>query len=586
VLQQQFLELTLSTTLDWRVLGGLTPALRRHASRIIESLLEEGFKPPQANAVVCALFPPEGRVEASVAQTRAAFGVFAAADDPMAIPVATFRQQLPLLACDAKHMSYKELDDLFLSADAQGGGKLDLLAFRWVLSFLRKQVDPSQPLRTLDEIRFDAWLRIQQHSLESRVGRLRAKRAVAERVVQLLGFAKGKRASALACAQLLLRLHKGELEEAALLAAAAAKDKTNEESRRAPVTAAGVSIPRLNFSQLKVDQGGALAGAEAGAVGDATDQDGAVLLRGSHELLMRRAEVTLRALAAFSTVEQEQPYETCIMLTKQVLFSLEEELPVTAAAVDGIGRSRGLHARADAMHAAASYLKGGAIRKRAAARELLKTLRSQLRGELLAIDKTPDGLEYGDADVFDVLKHRLRQVEALCVSLSDNEQGGEPGDDPGGWHGGEQGGGDERGLALVSAACSECEQLMRLFRRDAARVLAFFTQGVVLHASPIWTQLFESAASALPAREFEPHWQRLKSLLVGAEKVLHSPHHIRHNLQTTFLITFPITFLITSSGAPGHWAAEGVTSEGGAGGGALARRHANSGYAYLVGDLS
>ena len=91
MLQQQFLELTLSTTLDWRVLGGLTPALRRHASRIIESLLEEGFKPPQANAVVCALFPPEGRVEASVAQTRAAFGVFAAADDPMAIPVATFR---------------------------------------------------------------------------------------------------------------------------------------------------------------------------------------------------------------------------------------------------------------------------------------------------------------------------------------------------------------------------------------------------------------------------------------------------------------------------------------------------------------
>ena len=60
---------------------------------------------------------------------------------------------------------------------------------------------------------------------------------------------------------------------------------------------------------------------------------------------MLHAEVVLRALSSLAVEERAKALEQM----RKAVRSIDEELPVTETAAHGIGRSRGLHARADRM---------------------------------------------------------------------------------------------------------------------------------------------------------------------------------------------------------------------------------------------
>ena len=61
------------------------------------------------------------------------------------------------------------------------------------------------------------------------------------------------------------------------------------------------------------------------------------MLRGTPSLLDRRAEVVLRALASLAVNERENAMGDL----RQVIKSIDEELPVTETASHGIARARG-----------------------------------------------------------------------------------------------------------------------------------------------------------------------------------------------------------------------------------------------------
>ena len=120
-------------------------------------------------------------------------------------------------------------------------------------------------LKSIDELRADRALASQQRALSTRAARLRVKADALTKASQLLHLERP-----LVCAQLLLRLHRVELDEASVLA-------------RTGSSATGAT-----------------------GAGDADADGPPAMLRGEPELLTRRAELLLRALIGIAVEERSR----------------------------------------------------------------------------------------------------------------------------------------------------------------------------------------------------------------------------------------------------------------------------------------
>ena len=161
-------------------------------------------------------------------------------------------------------------------------------------------------IKSVEELRADRLREAQQSALAERAARLRSKADILARACGLLHQERP-----LVCAELLMRLHRLELEEAAC------------------VRRAHRDVPEKSSDGL--------------------------LLRGTPALLERRAEVVFRGLASLAVDERDR----ALGELRQAIRSIDEELPVTETASHGIARSRGLHARADRLRLVVELLGAG-----------------------------------------------------------------------------------------------------------------------------------------------------------------------------------------------------------------------------------
>ena len=197
------------------------------------------------------------------------------------------------------------MESLFEQADKDKSGVVEFAEFVWLLGALAAQAAEGQRrLKSVDELKADRLREEQQTSLQRRALTLAHKVEALTKASQLLHLERP-----LICAQLLLRLHLAELEEARALA-------THEGGRAAQLAA---------------------------SAGAADDTSG--VLRGSPTLLTRRADVIYKALTALAVEERAKTLKHM----RQAMASMDEELPVTETAAHGVARCRGLHARADTV---------------------------------------------------------------------------------------------------------------------------------------------------------------------------------------------------------------------------------------------
>lgn len=239
------------------------------------------------------------------------------------------------------------------------------------------------------------------------------------------------------------------------------------------------------------------------------------MLRGSSLLLRRRADVLLKAAAALAVEERPK----ALRHMRHALQSLDEEGPVTETAAHGVARCRGLHARADALQLLVELLStdtsaadtqklaahtSAAARAEAAAAAqtrseglaqataLADDLASSLSTELALLQAAPQKAGGGGAEQLRSLRKRSAQCSQLLLLLG-NEQ--------------------------LEPAKAAARQLLSTLRADAAKVLAFATQGVHVHGEIGGLMTIASADEALSQAVFAPMWSRARALLVAAEKV-------------------------------------------------------------------
>ena len=164
---------------------------------------------------------------------RAAFAVFDR-DSAGVINAEEFREMLPLLA-GGEPMPFVRVEALFRHADKDRSGVIEFDEFAWLLANLHSPVAQAggkeaggkenaaedsftiaagskSYVKSVDELRADRLRQSQQDGLAARTERLRIKVALLSRASQLLHQSRP-----LVCAELLMRLHKSELEEARAL---------------------------------------------------------------------------------------------------------------------------------------------------------------------------------------------------------------------------------------------------------------------------------------------------------------------------------------------------------------------------------
>ena len=405
------------------------------------------FDSRDIRTIVRALFDA-----ATEADLKAAFAVFDR-DGEGSLDAEEFREMLPLLAGD-ESLPFARVEMLFKQADRDHSGVLEYTEFVWLLANLNQdQADPNGVqrivhIKSVEELKADRLRAAQQSVLSERARRLRSKADVLARAASLLHQEKP-----LVCAELLMRLHKIELEESRAL-------------RQADKTAA---IPDETADGL--------------------------LLRGTPALLDRRGEVLIRALASLAVEEREKSLNQL----RQAIRSIDEELPVTETASHGLGRSRGLHARADRLQLVVEVL--GAPGGLATASALVEELMSQMKAEADVLTAAPASIARGSEESMRAMRQRLGRFSQLQLMLQTEQ---------------------------VSTGKQHAIMLARQMRTDAQKVVDFATQGVYVPPHAADLPVIESAESVSTGHKYAQRWARCRALLVASEKVSQVLQLVRH----------------------------------------------------------
>lgn len=478
---------TPANALDTALLDKLAPVERRRARRVADALHQAEFAPAQIRAIVASRFgqlsTSGALMKASEATMRAAFDAFDREGDG-ALDADEFREMLHLLAGD-EPLGFAQVESLFLEADRDRSGTLEFTEFAWLLlhfdhAYAPAPVPPKggagagadasasstlvRPVfvKSVDELKQDRRREGQQKALTTRAERLRIKADTLARASQLLYQERP-----LVCAELLMRLHKVEkYESRALLAADPdAKSQTGE----------------------------------------------GLLLRGSPALLERRAEVVLRALASVAVEDRTRALEQM----RQAIQSIDEELPVTETAAVGIGRARGLQARADRMALVIELL--GASSGLPQAITHVAELMASLQQEEEMLSSAPPALARGTEEPLRQLRRRLAAFSQLQLQLQNK---------------------------ALAAAKQHAISLATRLRADAAKVTEYASQGIYVPPGVTPLPLLEPAEAASPPKLYAMRWARARELLRAAEKVGQVLHHVRtgkrRSLQTAVQLLMTI----------------------------------------------
>ena len=440
-----------ATALESHFAATLSPLELRRAGRVISNLREAEYDGREARVIVHACFgaPSEDDL-------RAAFAILDH-DGGGSIDGDEFREMLPLLC--GEHLPFDKTESLFAQADRDKSGVIEFSEFVWLLGALSAELSGlGGRMKSVDELKADRLREEQQHGLQLRAETLKRKIDALTKASQLLHLERP-----LVCAQLLLRLHLVELEEAAALAAHDSAE-----------------------------------GAQAAGAGSSTDTSG--VLRGSAALLSRRADVTLKALSAMAVEERPK----ALKHMRQAMASMDEELPVTETAAHGVARCRGLHARADNAQLMLELLgeekHGEALRAQLAQAEgIAVELLHVATDELHKLQAAPLQMTTGTEEQTKALGRRIVQLQRL-LQLVKREQ--------------------------LEPARKEAADVLKLLRGDAQRVFRFATQGVYVHGEAR-LPTFEPAEHILGSSKFGPMWARVRALLVAAEKVAQVAHLVR-----------------------------------------------------------
>ena len=478
---------TPAKALDTALLDKLAPVERRRARRVADALHQAEFAPHQIRAIVASRFgqlsASGALMKASEATIRAAFDAFDREGDG-ALDANEFREMLPLLAGD-EPLGFARVESLFLEADRDRSGKLEFAEFAWLLlhfdnayapalvplkggagagALASASSTPARPLfvKSVDELKQDRRREGQQKALTTRAERLQIKADTLSRASQLLYQERP-----LVCAELLMRLHKVEKYEARAL--------------------------------LEADP-------------DAKSQTGdGLLLRGSPALLERRAEVVLRALASVAVEDRTR----ALGQMRQAIQSIDEELPVTETAAVGLGRARGLQARADRMALVIELL--GASSGLPQAITHVAELMASLQQEAEMLSSAPPALARGTEEPLRQLRRRLAAFSQLQLQLQNQE---------------------------LAAAKQHAISMATRLRADAAKVAEYATQGIYVPPGVTPLPPLEPAEAASPPKLYAMRWARARELLRAAEKVGQVLHHVRtgkrRSLQTAVQLLMAI----------------------------------------------
>ena len=389
----------------------------------------------------------------SEAELKAAFAVFDR-DGQGTLDGEEFRLMYPLLS--GEELPFDQVERIWRQADTSGNNEIEFVEFVWLLRNL--QAPPSDDsvapryLKTVDELKADRVREAVQRALQQRAARLRLNVDCITRSSQLLQVEKP-----LVCAQLLLRLQRAELEEAA----AVAKSEAAGSKLQGGIRLQGGSIHH------KDDRGhGSRPGGGHGGGGDGG------MLRGSAQLLERRTQVLLQALSSLALDERPQTLKSM----RQALMSLDEELPVTETAAHGIARSRGLHDRADRLQQLIDMLHSPGQQRQAT--RVVEELMGQVREELELLQAGPAALTRGTEEQLRSLRKRIGKFSQLQLLVQGEQQG---------------------------SAVQHASQLKAAIRTDADVVLEFATQGVFLHAF-VPLRSFGNADELMPESRFSHVW--------------------------------------------------------------------------------
>ena len=403
-----------STALDPTFMSRLTPLERRRAGLVAEALHQAGFDARDVRTITRSLF--DGATEEEL---LAAFAVFDK-DGEGSLDGEEFREMLPMLAGD-EGLPFARVEALFKQADKDKSGLIEFTEFVWLLANLNAgasvPLEPAVPswvssaksastkpastkpssasksalalasggsvthssdthaaphavryIKSVEELRADRLREAQQAALAERAARLRSKADLLARAASLLHMERP-----LVCAELLMRLHRIELEESKAL--------------------------RLADRQIP------------------TETPDGLLLRGTPALLDRRAEVVLRALASLAVDERDRS----LAELRQAIRSIDEELPVTETASHGIARCRGLHTRSDRLQLVVEVL--GAPGGLAQASALVGELMTAMKEEADLLSAAPASITRGSEESLRAMRQRHGRFSQLQLMLH-NEQVG------------------------------------------------------------------------------------------------------------------------------------------------------------------
>jgi len=225
------------------------------------------------------------------------------------------------------------------------------------------------------------------------------------------------------------------------------------------------------------------------------------MLRGSSALIEKRALVLQHALSGLAIDDRKQ----ALKAMRQVLMSLDEELPVTETAVHGVGRCRGLHSLADKLQLLSDLLSSQGQHADAAA-EIAAEITAHFEQELTVLQTGPSTLMRGAEEPIKQLKKRIAKFRHYFEPQQPLES--DPTRIP------------PRGdrARIPPGAAAHVALLKSQMRTDAQKVLEFATQGVFLH-HPVPLRPLAHADDLMPNGKFTTVWGRARSLLVAAEKV-------------------------------------------------------------------
>jgi hypothetical protein len=203
----------------------------------------------------------------------------------------------------------------------------------------------------------------------------------------------------------------------------------------------------------------------------------------------------MRALASLAVNERSVAHKHM----QQAMRSIDEELPVTETAAHGIGRSRGLHVRADRMVFIGELLNTPGGQSQASA--LLSEMMQMLKEEVEVLTATPPALSQSSGEQVRPLRRRLALFSQLQLML-DNEQ--------------------------IGNAKAHAATLSTRLRDDAVSVSQYATQGVFVPNVMVSLPHFQPAEFVSTASHYATRWARGCALLVAAEKVAQVIQLIHH----------------------------------------------------------